>query len=230
MKIQISNEILADELIVADVDGKYHALSDGQSFRYDCPIMFCVADMTDVDSIYPDSAIMQGDIDVHEDLVPYKPVYVEGYFSNSILGYPMFAPVKITQELPSEDNRTQYLLLGYAYDEHKMFLQADHPIFSYQLGMFTRYTADGVIGIVHKQVPIKCTAKAKSNISVFWESDMSEYLPDNTHLVAANFGWTNGSCMYSVNTQVINNKLYMTLYNPGAARELTSISITLFYK
>ena len=107
MKIQISAELFADELIVADVDGKYHALADGQAFRYDCPILFCVADMTDVESIYPDSAIIQGDIEVHEDLVPYKPVYVEGYFSNSILEYPMFAPVKITQELPSEDNRTQ---------------------------------------------------------------------------------------------------------------------------
>ena len=172
-------------------------------------------------------------------LVPYQPVWIKGTVYDN-MGRTMFglggSTTPLTQTVPDEYDGYQYIELGIAYSSTGVYLLPYHPIYAFERGYWGPWVPGNPVGVWSGQISNLSISVAGNTAATIFNhqdssGDMSNYIPNGAKLIAATFNWATSNAFVTTNCQVINNKLYLRVYNlSNSTVVLDNVALQLFYK
>ena len=128
--------IVAGNIIVPRIDGRYTHLKLGGAFRIDMPILYAGSAIAAKGTGTNNYVAMPFAIATTQSITftDHRPVFIVGTLSGN-----QFTPdstASITQTIPESEDNKHYLLLGTACSTTELYLLPDHTIFAYKGGVF----------------------------------------------------------------------------------------------
>lgn len=128
--------IVAGNIIVPRIDGRYTHLKLGGTFRIDMPILYAGSAIAAKGTGTNNYVAMPFAIATTQSITftDHRPVFIVGTLSGN-----QFTPdstASITQTIPESEDNKYYLLLGTACSTTELYLLPDHTIFAYKGGVF----------------------------------------------------------------------------------------------
>lgn len=128
--------IVAGNIIVPRIDGRYTHLKLGGTFRIDMPILYAGSAIAAKGTGTNNYVAMPFAIATTQSITftDHRPVFIVGTLSGN-----QFTPdstASITQTIPESEDNKHYLLLGTACSTTELYLLPDHTIFAYKGGAF----------------------------------------------------------------------------------------------